>query len=639
MAGTELFKVTCLTCQAKLSVRNPALVDQIVACPKCNSMVHVVPPAPAAPAPTPVAASAAPLAKPAAAAMPEFDTAADDPTADIPPPEESPLQEPSDVPPETSSVLTSTSNTSFILWSVASLVIGITVMGTLLMLRGGGAADEAPINGAPAVPTAAQQADHTRDSVTTAAATAEPPAPTPSPGLADDVVVPEGDAPAQAETSAPEPAEPTLLGPVELPDDDLMAQDPAEPLAEPRSEAKLIIARADPPKPAPDFDPLAIDPSELDLATITEGTDVASQQDDQPVAADDETPEAEPMSASVPVRLDSKSHPASATRIASVQIRNEVPSVSVSGMPLLDFFAFAGELAGVPISVAPEQLQMAGVTPGRPVAIDASDVSLADLLQTVLDPLHLEAVADGPHIVVVRQGNSRVRRVEYPIDDLLGSDVTAQGMGEWIQTLIAPESWQAAGGDATIVASSNSLSVEHTQGVQYQILFLLERVRLAKGLPLRSKYPARLLAPKPYHVGIADRLAAPATFTFSHNTPLAEVFRYWQGEAGLPVFVDWPALADVGRWPDSRVTCTITNEPWHVALDKILGPLNLAWRAAPGGGIQITSRAKAETEPVLEIFPAGAWRGDATNAVVVDDPVNELTYVRAPASVLTPSAR
>ena len=40
--GTELFKVTCVTCQASLSVRNPALVDQIIACPKCDSMGMIV---------------------------------------------------------------------------------------------------------------------------------------------------------------------------------------------------------------------------------------------------------------------------------------------------------------------------------------------------------------------------------------------------------------------------------------------------------------------------------------------------------------------------------------------------------------------------------------------------------------------
>jgi hypothetical protein len=275
---------------------------------------------------------------------------------------------------------------------------------------------------------------------------------------------------------------------------------------------------------------------------------------------------------------------------------------------------------------------MAGVTPGRPVSVEQTNATLAGVLESVLDPLHLEVKTEGPQIIIVRQDAAKIRSVDYPIDDLLGQKLTSADIAKWIEQLIAPESWQAAGGDGKITTSSGSLTIEQMQAVQYQILFFLERVRLAKGLPLRSKYPARLLSGKPYEAGIADRLNAPTTFTFSHNTPLAEVFHHWQGEAGLPIFVDWPALASVGLWPDSRITCTSANEPWRAALDKILSPLDLAWRAAPGGAIQITSRARVETEPVVDIYAIGTWHGNATDAVVIDDLVNGLKYVRAPAA-------
>ena len=40
----ELFKLNCVTCQAALSVRNESLVGQIIACPRCGSMVEVTRP-------------------------------------------------------------------------------------------------------------------------------------------------------------------------------------------------------------------------------------------------------------------------------------------------------------------------------------------------------------------------------------------------------------------------------------------------------------------------------------------------------------------------------------------------------------------------------------------------------------------
>lgn len=40
----ELFKIRCTTCQTKLRVQDPAAVGEIVACPKCSSMVLIDPP-------------------------------------------------------------------------------------------------------------------------------------------------------------------------------------------------------------------------------------------------------------------------------------------------------------------------------------------------------------------------------------------------------------------------------------------------------------------------------------------------------------------------------------------------------------------------------------------------------------------
>ena len=40
----ELFSIICETCQAKLRVRQPEAIGQILECPRCHSMVQVIPP-------------------------------------------------------------------------------------------------------------------------------------------------------------------------------------------------------------------------------------------------------------------------------------------------------------------------------------------------------------------------------------------------------------------------------------------------------------------------------------------------------------------------------------------------------------------------------------------------------------------
>src|SRR6185369_1347969 len=67
-----LFTVTCTTCTARLSVRDTAVIGQILECPKCGSMVQIVPPEGWQPPPpaTPPAKSVVPPARSIASAPP-----------------------------------------------------------------------------------------------------------------------------------------------------------------------------------------------------------------------------------------------------------------------------------------------------------------------------------------------------------------------------------------------------------------------------------------------------------------------------------------------------------------------------------------------------------------------------------------
>jgi hypothetical protein len=97
-------------------------------------------------------------------------------------------------------------------------------------------------------------------------------------------------------------------------------------------------------------------------------------------------------------------------------------------------------------------------------------------------------------------------------------------------------------------------------------------------------------------------MSAPALFTFSQYVPIREVFRYWQEETEVAVLVDWPALAEERVWPQTRVACSAADKPWAEAMDAVLEPLGLAWRAVDRRAIEITTRTKIDSEPVLEFY-------------------------------------
>jgi hypothetical protein len=261
------------------------------------------------------------------------------------------------------------------------------------------------------------------------------------------------------------------------------------------------------------------------------------------------------------------------------------------------------QLGGVPISIAPEQLMMAGITAKRKVSLDVSDTSLGDVLNQILDPLQLEIVTRDEQVVILRKDAAKLREINYPVDDLVSADASEEELAGWVEQLVAPTSWQAAGGKGRLETSTGNLQISQTQQVQYQVLILLERLRLARGLPPRSRYPVKRLAGTPASVLLAAELSRPTTFTFSQFTPLQEVFAYWQTELGVPLLVDWPALIDVGLAPEATITCAIIEQPWNIALDNVLNPLELGWRATTGGAIEVTSAEKVQEELQLEVLP------------------------------------
>ncbi len=625
----ELFKVTCVTCQAKLSVRNAALIGEIVACPRCESMVLVAEPPRESHSLEP--AGRVEQSAPIPPANSDFNKSlADSVEADISGAEVPLSAEVSNVP-----VNVAVASNKAIVWWIASFAIGASVTGAFLALRHQGelgpdaVAKTQNLGGVESNPSTLPQ-----DS-SISLETSEEKTPEDIPDRRNPAAAPHAVPTDKKVDSPPAKAPPPRTAPPQENggDESLI---PSNATATTSPSPKLVVEPPDDSPTARKFDPLRFDLEQMDLANL----DTTDESEEVTAASTTVPEEDDPLRAQQPperpavVRLSDNSTEQFSSRSAEEQLETKIPSLTVKDVTLADFLALMSSLSGVPISVAPIELQMAGVSPGKRVSLEAQEIRLDEALAKVLEPLHLEATTAGPQAVIVREDAARVRKIDYPIDDLIGDQTTAADYAKWIVNLIAPQSWTRAGGTGTIATTPTGLHIEQAQNIHYQVLFFLERIRLAKQMPLRSRYPARLLGAKPFYSLVEERVTAPTTFTFSHETPLAEVFRYWQSELGLPVFVDWPELAMLDLWPNSRITCRITNEPWHAALDAVLTPLELGWRAGPGGTIQITSQAVVNAESVLDVYPANSWQDKASDeAIIVHDPANELVYVRASAAV------
>jgi hypothetical protein len=648
----ELFKITCVTCRARLSVRDAALVGQILACPRCGMMVQVAQPADdqangsgpadvagvndlatsaidaASPAQGTPAGEASTKAESATAPVTAFDDAAAMATAES---VAAPAAEPAVARPTASAW----ARYRFGVLILTSAVAGSALVAAVLTWSTGG--DDGKL--ASAAPASVAQDNPV-------AAPIERPAAAPKPG--DDnnphteqqpdsasSGIPEPTTPAEAEAATSSPTEIAADVNENIPSDAKPSEPPA--VTAPSESAPTDEASdAAPPQDAAEaatvetaaheapsarrlrIDPLDIDPEGLDLTTLYAGPmrdPLANSQlpKEEPRAASvpseprpdaDDAAEAARLAALRPVRRDADAE-LEAPAVPTVLARR-LPAVSFDQMPLCRLLDLSVQMSGLPISVAPAELRMAGISAATPVSVDATDATIEDLLSAALKPLRLKPVFTEDQLVLKRIAEDKRRTVDYAVDDLGEDPAEVEQLAAWIQQLVAPNHWQSSGGDATLAIEDRQLKVTALESVQYEVLLMLERYRLTRDLPMRSKYPKSLLAAGDAYTALAERVSGPVTFTFSDYTPLREIFRYWQEELQIAVLVDWPALVDERLSPQTRIACSATDKPWADAMDAVLHPLGLGWRAADRRTIELTSAVKASVEPQLELYRLGA---------------------------------
>ncbi|QDU55162.1 hypothetical protein [Aeoliella mucimassa] len=650
----EPFSIVCETCGAKLKVRDPGTIGQIHACPKCESMVLIAAPAALADPATPASAAPSPSAPIATGQPPveglvapsDFGAELDDllttaaPKSTSPEPSTPSAPEPvadSPLPAEdlSSEAVESTLNQTLADQPMASdalaeeavaeqAAVAATGRSTTLLVSVGGsvacfalgllAAAWFMGGGDTASPTQVAQRDPT----------VETPAPATFAEPEDDPV--EVQKPVvETETDTdipPEPTPPVAAELPELPDNDtpnalpdLPALDEEQPPAIPEVEEPAAAERV--PDTLPSIDPLRVDASNLDLLLLGEGATATSEEQSPAPAEETPLPDAgdqpeDPLRvALVPSEL--RFEPGSASRGPSyseefgagkleARLADTLPSVTWRNVPLYTAANELSRLASVPITIRPSALEMARITATQPISVEANDSTVFEATSAIAEKVRLTAEATPTGVVLTKRGPAGWWNHHYKdVADLCPATGDASELADVVRKFVAPASWNEP--DAKLEVDGKTLRVDQTTPVQYEMLIFCERLRKARGLATRTKYPSRLISIEPRLAQLQEPLARATTFAFVDWTPLVDVFEYWHQTSGLVVLVDWQHLADQDLRPRATMAASIENTKWNVALDTCLTPLDLAWVPIDGETILITTVDKAELDCWVEFYP------------------------------------
>lgn len=604
------FPVLCETCGAKLKVRDPAAIGQIHACPKCESMVHIIAPVAAADQnPTAIAPiSASPSRMESAKAPADFATEIDQllqTPAQAPESQSTELShgesEPLDPDSETLESATSSNAVATLVWSGAGVLACFVVGGLVAAwwMNSDNDSNATTTVASLAIPMAdatgdSTDADSTEQASETSAMEVNKPVVDPSEQLPE----------SQSNTSsAAADTEPTLE-PI-LPD-----LPPAKDANEQPSVADEPI-ESNEPDTLPPLDPLAIDSANLDLLLIPDadlgGTPkpVETLSDSVEAEVPEETIDIAPAAPSRftagsssrgPTFDESFSEEELEQRLATV-----VPSAAWRNVPAYMAFEELAQLSGTPITVDPATLRMRGLSAQQSITLVSEGESILSLSQSMAQQLKLatEPVTGG--LLLVKPGVDRWRDQQYDVSDLARGTEQTQILADAVRNLVAPDTWGSA--DASLEIGDGLLKVNQQMRVHYDLLILCERWRIARGLPSRSRYPVTLLDNKPRLAQLSGKLARPTTFSFVDWTPLSQALGYLQESSNLVLLADWHTMGQIDLRPATTISASANNMPWSDALDATLAPIGLAWLPVDGQTLQITTQEAAEQRDWVEFYP------------------------------------
>ncbi len=315
------------------------------------------------------------------------------------------------------------------------------------------------------------------------------------------------------------------------------------------------------------------------------------QEDDEPEESVAASPSPE---ASVPVKVDVRA-----------RLADRWPEVSLPAVPLIDAVRLIGRMSTLRIALDLDALDEVGAGPRGPVTMRLKNATTDEILAAIASQRGLEPVVVDDRVVLTlpQEERSRLRAAKYDVSDLLRGQASAgTDLAVVVRTLVAPASWQQAGGQGTVEVAGGSLVVQQTGPVHRQVQSFCRKLRLARGLPtLDSDSGATGLQTR--LDGAWAKLREPVTVNFSAPTPIDELLAELEGATGTTILVDWAALGALRRVADPRGVLQVHGRPLCEAMVEVLQPLDLGYRIVGPVLFEVTTRKAVADRLELEFHP------------------------------------
>lgn len=258
------------------------------------------------------------------------------------------------------------------------------------------------------------------------------------------------------------------------------------------------------------------------------------------------------------------------------------------------FLLQVSAVSGIPFEIDLAALASKNVTLDLPVTIALKQTTVGQLLKTVLQPYDLGVIESDQSLTIshLPTDDKQLAVATYSVADLVSTDPQqATDLVNWIQSLIAPGSWESADAGYQIAVQNNQLQIRHLPAVQYEIFRLLARLRMARKIdhpdPTDKRIAAVSLMPS---VEQAEKLLNESiSVSTTRSTPILEILTGIEKKLSVTFVLNGRAMRQSGWSAHSDATLVTDNETLQQSLDVLLTPMELTMRVIDANTIEITS--------------------------------------------------
>ena len=294
-----------------------------------------------------------------------------------------------------------------------------------------------------------------------------------------------------------------------------------------------------------------------------------------PEFVDDDT---EQPAAPIPLQPIRKIEPINVAQ----RLKLPISSTRIDRVSLISTVRTLGDFSGIPLTIDVPGLRLHGINIREPVRMDFGGSTVADVLLEILTKSQLEFNIEYGQITIypAEKDDLTIREIRYDITDVVraaeNSDqkLSVTEVTTGVRNLVQPQSWTENDSEACSIASQGTvLVVKQTAIGHVEVLRLLEHIRLARNLPLKTQTLPNLLN--------AERLGwemirGPLTLHYYTKTPVADLFEAVERFTGLQILLDNKTLNEM-QIPLREMQGTVNIEKGDIkqAIEQILNSVEL----------------------------------------------------------------